>query len=99
MFFSITMAEKRTPPIFTLTTKMQTTKFSSANFQNILSPSYIILRIQRLEQCISSVYLDEVAHDEPPHLDLRCLLIQLFSSLVLKELTYCLKYSNSSVDI
>ena len=36
-----------------LTTKKQTTKFSSANFQKMLSPSYIILRIQRLEgkQC------------------------------------------------
>ena len=32
-----------------LTTKKQTTKFSSANFQKMLSPSYIILRIQRLE--------------------------------------------------
>ena len=38
-----------------LTTEKQTTKFSSANFQKILSPSYIILRIQRLEgkQCKS----------------------------------------------
>ena len=35
------------------TTKKQTTKFSSANFQIMLSPSYIILKIQRLEgkQC------------------------------------------------
>ena len=33
-----------------LTRKKQTTKFSSANFQKkIISPSYIILRIQRLE--------------------------------------------------
>ena len=40
----------------------------------------MILRIQRLD-------LDEVAHDEPPHKGLRCLQIQLFSSLVLKELT------------
>ena len=32
-----------------------------------------------------------MAHDEPPHHDLRCLQIQLFSSLVLKELmTSCL---------
>ena len=30
--------------------------------------------------------LDEVAHFEPPHQDLHCLQIQLFSSLVLKEL-------------
>ena len=32
----------------------------------------------------NSVDLDEVAHFEPPHQDLRCLRIQLFSSLVLK---------------
>ena len=31
--------------------------------------------------------LDEVAHYEPPHQDQRCLRIQLFSSLVLKELS------------
>ena len=38
-----------------LTTEKQTTKFSSANFQKILNPSYTILRIQRLEgkQCRS----------------------------------------------
>ena len=38
-----------------LSTEKQTTKFSSANFQKMLSPSYIILRIQRLEgkQCRS----------------------------------------------
>ena len=37
------------------TTKKQTTKFSSANFQKILSPSVIILRIQRQvgKQCRS----------------------------------------------
>ena len=29
-----------------------------------------------------------MAHDEPPHEDLRCLQIQLFSSLVVKELTH-----------
>ena len=34
----------------------------------------------------NSVDLDEVAHYEPPHQDLRCLKIQLFSSLVVKEL-------------
>ena len=34
----------------------------------------------------NSVDLDEVAHYEPPHQDLRCLPIQPFSSLVLKEL-------------
>ena len=36
-----------------------------------------------LPKCVD---LDEVAHDEPPHQDLLCLQIQLFSSLVLKEL-------------
>ena len=38
-----------------LTTEKQTTKFSSANFKKMLSPSYIILRTQRLEgkQCRS----------------------------------------------
>ena len=45
----------------------------------MLSPSYIIS---------NSVALDEVAHDEPPHQDLRCLQIQLFASLVLKELRH-----------
>ena len=30
--------------------------------------------------------IDEVAHSEPPHQDLRCFPIQLFSTLVLKEL-------------
>ena len=35
-----------------------------------------------------SVDVDEVAHFEPPHQDLRCLKIQLFSSLVLKELNW-----------
>ena len=49
----------------------------------MLSPSYIILRIQRLEA--NSVDLDEVAHHEPPHQDPRCLQIHLYSSLVLKE--------------
>ena len=72
-------------PFNSLTTKEQTTKFSSANSQKILSLSYIILRIERLEdkQCRSI----EVAHYEPPHQDLRCLKIQLCLSLVLKELS------------
>ena len=34
----------------------------------------------------NSVDLDEVAHHEPPHQDLCCLQIQLFSSVVVKEL-------------
>ena len=49
----------------------------------MLCPSYIILRIQRLEG--KNVDLDKVAHHEP-HQDLHCLQIQLFSSMVLKEL-------------
>ena len=38
-----------------LTTKELMAKFSSANFQKLLSPRYIILRLQRLEgkQCRS----------------------------------------------
>ena len=38
----------------------------------------------------NSVDLDEVAHHEPPHQDLCCLQIQLFSPLVLKELRFIL---------
>ena len=76
--------------INSLTTKRQTTKFSSANLQKVLTPTYIILRIQRLEgrhMRADSVDLDEMAYYEPPHQDLHCLQIQLFSSLVVKELT------------
>ena len=73
--------------------KKQTTKFSSANFHKMLNPSYIILRIQRLEG--NSVDLDEVAHNEPPHQDLRCLQIQLFSSLVLKEIMKLISISST----
>ena len=71
--------------INSLTTKQQTTIFSPAIFQRMLSPSYVILRIQRLKG--NSVDLDEVACYEPPHQDLHCLLIELFSSLVIKELS------------
>ena len=35
----------------------------------------------------SMVDLDEVAHSEPPHQDLRCMQFPLFVSLVLKELS------------
>ena len=35
--------------------------------------------------------LDEVAHDEPPHQDLCCLQIQLFSSPVLKRVNMARK--------
>ena len=37
----------------------------------------------------NSVDLDEVAHYEPPLQDLCCLQIQLYLSLVLKELIVC----------
>ena len=63
---------------FNSLTNKKMTKFSSANFQKMLSPSYIILKKRA-----NSVDLDEVAHYEPPHQNLGCLLIQLFSSLVL----------------
>ena len=63
------------------------------NFPRNVSSSYIILRIQRLEG--KQLDLDEVAHYEPPHQDLRCLQIQLFSSLVLKELRLFDCLSNS----
>ena len=59
------------------TTKKQTINFSSANFQKIKSYLYHIE---------NSKSRGEVAHYEPPHQDLRCLQIQLFSSLVLKQL-------------
>ena len=64
-----------------LTIEKMTTKFSSANFQKMSSPSYITLRIQRLEAEQSrpnSVDLDEEAHYQPPHQDLHCLQIQVF---------------------
>ena len=49
----------------------------------------------------NSVDLDEVAHKELPHQDLRCLQIQLFLSLVLKELnwTFIRKYRRSCVQV
>ena len=56
-----------------LTTKKQTTKVSSANFSKMSSPSYIILNSKTR------------GHHEPPHQDLRCLQMELNSSLVLKE--------------
>ena len=55
-----------------------------------LSPSYIILGIQRLGVKQSS---------SGPHQDLSCLQIQLFSSLVLKEIIYQRKYKGYFVCI
>ena len=66
--------------INSFTTKKQMTKFSSANLKKMFSSSYIMLRMA------DSGGLDEVAHHEPPHQELRCLQIQLFSSLAVKEL-------------
>ena len=67
-----------------LATKKEMTKFSSANFQKMLSPSYIIENSKTRGQA-NSVDLAEVVHDEPPQQNLRCLQIQRFLSLVLKE--------------
>ena len=67
------------------TTKKQMTKFSSANFQKICNPSYISYW-EFKDHRANSVDLDEVAHDEPPHQDLYCLQIQLFWSVLVKEL-------------
>ena len=66
-----------------LTTKQQTTKFSSAKFKKNFTQaiSYSEFKDYRA----NGVDLGEVAHDEPPHQDQRCLQIQLFSSLVLKR--------------
>ena len=52
--------------------------------KEMVSPSNIIMRIQRLEckQCS----LHAVAHFEPPHQGVRCLQFELFSSLVFKDL-------------
>ena len=46
-------------------------------------PSNIIWRIQTRTEKVNSVDPDEVAHYEPPHLDLHCFQIQLFSFLML----------------
>ena len=55
--FDLRIINKYFAYINSLTTEKQTTKFSSANFQKKLSPSYIILRIQSLEgkQCRSKL--------------------------------------------
>ena len=46
---SLETTGSQVPTFDSLTTKKQKTKFMSANFPKILSPSYTILRIQRLE--------------------------------------------------
>ena len=40
-----------------------------------------------------------MAHHEPPHQDLHCLQIQLFSSLVVKELTLKMPITTAADDI
>ena len=72
--------------INSLTTKKQTTKFLSANFQIKKIKSMLYHIESSKTKGANSVDLDEVAQFEPPHQDLCCLQIQLFSSLVLKEL-------------
>ena len=59
------------------------TKFSSTNFQKMLSPSYTILRIQRLEG--NSIDLDEVAHSGAPILShlIKIYVVRKFSYLCL----------------
>ena len=59
-------------------------KFSSANFQKNDKSKLYHVEYSRLEG--KQFDLDGVAHDKPSHPDLRCLQIQLFSSLVLEEL-------------
>ena len=54
---------------------MQKTKFKSEKFKIMFSPRCIIFKDKRA----NSVDPDEVAHNEPPNLDLGCLQIQLFS--------------------
>ena len=76
--------------LFLYTTKKQTTKFLSAYFKKILSPSYIIFRIQRLEgkQCRSRWRGSLWATSSRSMLFVN----QLFSSLVLKEIGCVLNY-------
>ena len=47
--FAFAPTFKKRRPINSLTTRKQTTKFSSASFRKMSSPSYIVMRIQRLE--------------------------------------------------
>ena len=54
-YFFVVISEYKGMQFNPLTTRKQMIKFSFANFQNILSPSYITFRIKRLEgiQCRS----------------------------------------------
>ena len=64
--------------IYPVNAKKQTTNWMPAKFRKIFRPSYITKRIQRLD-------VNRVALDEPPQ-DLHCLIKQLFSPLVLKDI-------------
>ena len=66
--------------------KEQMTKVTSAKFQKKSFSS----KLCRFETSKTSMHancldVDEVAHYEPPHQDLRCLQIQLFPSLALSN--------------
>ena len=60
-----------------LITKNRCQYFRPLNFQKMLRPSYIILRIQRLDLA-NSEDLDEVGHYMLPQ-ELHCFQIQIFS--------------------
>ena len=59
------------------------TKFSSPNLKKKDNSKVYHIENSKTRGA-NSIDLDEVAHFEPPHQDLRCLQIHLFSSLVLK---------------
>ena len=72
-----------------------TYRFTSFNYQKAEDKVFIcklsknvkskLYPIENSKMRANSVDLDEVAHYEPPHQDLRCLQIQLFLSLVFLE--------------
>ena len=64
----------------------QMIKFTSAKFQkNVLSK---LIYIENSKLWANRVDSDEVAHDEPPHLDIGYLHIQQFSFLALEVLMF-----------
>ena len=65
------------------TTKKQTTKIFVCKFSKKFKSKLYHIENSKTRGA-NSVDLDEVAHYEPPHQDLRCLQIQLFSSLVVR---------------
>ena len=48
----------------------ETDKFNSFSYETVL---FKYIPETKIVECASSVVLDEVAHNEPPHLDLHCL--------------------------